>query len=124
MPQVTERARQAHQQATRYQIADIANYLRELLGQRLVAFAAGVNDSKAVAAWSDGSRVPRPEAERRLRLAFQVFHLLQAQESPHTVRAWFVGINPQLNDESPAEAIREGKLKDVWTAAQAYVAGG
>ena len=27
-------------------------------------------------------------------------------------------------DETPADAIREGRLKDVWVAARAYIAGG
>ena len=67
---------------------------------------------------------PWAESEARLRTAFQVFHLLQNEESPHTVRAWMIGMNPQLDDVSPAEAIHEGKLKDVWVAAKAYVSGG
>ena len=54
----------------------------------------------------------------------QVFQLLQAEESPHTVRAWFVGLNPQLDDVAPAEAIRAGQLRDVLVAARAYVSGG
>ncbi len=36
-------------------------------------------------------------------MAFQIFHLLQDEESPHTVQAWMIGINPQLDDVSPAE---------------------
>ena len=67
---------------------------------------------------------PRDEAERRLRAAFQVFHLLLAEDSAHVVRAWFIGMNPQLDDDSPAEAIRDGRLKDTLAAAKAFIAGG
>lgn len=71
-----------------------------------------------------GEREPRSDAEQRLRVAYQVFHLLQSRESQHTVRAWFVGLNPQLDDEAPADAIRAGRLRDVWVAAKSYLAGG
>ena len=49
---------------------------------------------------------------------------LLAEESPHTVRAWFLGLNPQLDDESPAQSIREGDFRDVLVAAKAFLAGG
>ena len=95
-----------------------------MLGGKLVAFIAGVADAASVAKWARAERHPRRETEERLRSAFNVFHLLQEQESPHTVRAWFVGLNPQLDDDSPAGAIRVGRLKDVLAAAKAYLAGG
>lgn len=117
------RSAQAHKHAVTFEVADIARFLQENLGQRLVAFLADVADPKTVGKWVAGQR-PRHEAEERLRAAFQVFHLLQNDESPHTVRAWFIGMNPQLDDVSPAQAIREGRLRDALVAAKAYVAGG
>ena len=45
-------------------------------------------------------------------------------DSSRVVKAWFIGLNPQLDDESPAEAIREGRLKEAMSAARAFVAGG
>jgi hypothetical protein len=59
-----------------------------------------------------------------LRCAYQTFQLLLAEESPHTVRAWFLGLNPQLDDQSPAQSIREGDFRDVLVAAKAFLAGG
>jgi hypothetical protein len=53
-----------------------------------------------------------------------VFQLLQEEESAHTIRAWFIGMNPQLNDKAPAMAIREGKTRDALVAAKSFVAGG
>jgi hypothetical protein len=95
-----------------------------MLGRKLVAFMAGVADAKIVEKWASGERRPRREAQERLRAAFNVFHLLQEEESPPTVRAWFVGLNPQLDDDSPARAISQDRLKDVLAAAKAYMAGG
>lgn len=124
MADVRTRARQAHHKAVSFEIADIARFLQETLGQKLVAYIAGVSDPKTVGHWARGEQAPRDEADLRLRAAFQIFHLLQGEESPHTVRAWFVGLNPQLDDETPVDAIREGRVKDVLVAARAYIAGG
>ncbi|HEY5244809.1 MAG TPA: hypothetical protein VIJ60_04010 [Acidimicrobiales bacterium] len=115
---------EAHQRAVTFEIKDVAGYLQEALGQKLVAYMAGVNDPKRVGRWALGAQSPRSEAERRLRAAFQVFHLLLSEESPHVIRAWFIGMNPQLDDESPAEVIREGRVKDALTAAKTFVSGG
>lgn len=107
-----------------FEVKDVARYLQEALGQRLVAYMADVSDSKRVGRWAQGTQSPRDEAERRLRAAFQIFHLLLAEESPHVIRAWFIGMNPQLDDDSPADAIRSGRLKEALGAARAFVAGG
>jgi hypothetical protein len=77
-----------------------------------------------VSGWVKGEHRPRADAEARLRFAYQVFHPLQSEESPHTVRAWFIGLNPQLADESPSSMIQEGNYKDVLIAARAFLAGG
>ncbi|PRZ39662.1 hypothetical protein CLV47_11826 [Antricoccus suffuscus] len=114
----------AHAQAIRVDFTEIVKFLSESLGPKLTAFIAGV-DTKTVHRWinSDGQR-PREAYEQRLRAAFQIFQLLQAVESPPTVRAWFMGMNPQLDDASPAEALAEDRKRDVMAAARAFVQGG
>ena len=115
---------EAHQKAVSFEVKDIARYLQETLGQKLVAYMAGVADPKRVGRWAQGVQAPRADAERRLRAAFQIFHLLIAEDSAHVVRAWFIGMNPQLGDDSPAEAIHDGRLKEALAAAKAFVSGG
>jgi hypothetical protein len=39
------------------------------------------------------------------------------------VRAWFLGLTPQLDDQSPAQSIREGNFCDVLVVAKAFLAG-
>jgi hypothetical protein len=68
----------------------------------MVAVIAGVSDAKAVGKWARGERAPHPDAERRLRDAFQITQLLLQHESAETVRAWFTGMNPDLDDQAPA----------------------
>jgi hypothetical protein len=114
----------AHRGSVHVSVPEIAAFLQENLGQRLTALIAGVSDPRGVGRWATSKNNPQPAIENRLRCAFQVFHLVQSVESPHTVRAWFVGMNPQLEDASPAEAIAEDKFRDVMAAARAFVVGG
>jgi len=81
-------------------------------------------DKKTVLRCARAETQARAGVEQRLRAAFQVFQLLVSVESPHTVRAWFTGMNPQLDDLSPAEALRGGQDRAVLAAARAFVAGG
>lgn len=115
----------SHRRSVVASTADIAGFLQDALGQKLVAFMVGVSDPKTVGRWASGARTPRGSSvEQRLRAAHQVFGLLATAEAPDTVRAWFVGLNPQLDDESPAQAIREDRAKEVLIAARAFLAGG
>jgi hypothetical protein len=49
-------------------------------------------------------------------------------DSPQIAQAWFQGLNPQLNDRSPARILREGELEEVGpaviAAARAFLIGG
>jgi hypothetical protein len=115
---------QAHRQATKAPIADVANYLQDLLSRRLVAYVANVKDAKTVSRWANGEVEAREESEKRLRTAYEIAHLLVEFDSPRVVKAWFIGLNPQLSDTSPAEAIHDGQLKEALAAARAFMAGG
>ena len=64
----------------------------------------------------------------RLRVALQVALPLAEAESPEIAQAWFQGLNPQLDDRSPARLLREGELEEVGpaviAAARAFLIGG
>ena len=117
-------AERAHAITVRMHIDEIARFLQDNLGQRLTARLAGISDPKQVGRWASGDTVPRPDAEERLRAALQVFQLIQDAESLYTARAWMIGMNPQLEDQAPAQCIADGRLRDVMVAARAYVDGG
>jgi hypothetical protein len=109
-----------HGLATRMELPALVRSLQDVLGQRLVAVIAGVRDAKAVGKWSRGERTPHPDAEQRLRNAFHVTQLLLQHESAETVRAWFVGMNPGLDDRSPALALADHP-EEVLQAARAFL---
>lgn len=113
-----------HRDTVESSLQDMAAFLQEVLGQKLVAYTIGVGDSKTVGRWATGARTPRESNETRLRETYYVFRLLNAVESSYTVRAWFAGMNPLLGDEAPSTAIREGRAAEVVSAARAFVAHG
>lgn len=116
---------QVHQQAVRTPIAEVAESLQRLLTGRLVAYIAGVKDAKTVARWATGEiGEVRLESERRLRSAYEVMTLLLRFDGPGTVRAWFIGMNPHLADDSPADAIHGGRYQETLNAAKSFVAYG
>jgi hypothetical protein len=116
-------AQAVHGLATRLQVPALVRSLQDVLGQRLVAVIAGVNDAKAVGKWARGERSPHPDAERRLRDAFHIAQLLLQNESAETVRAWFLGMNPDLDGQAPALALAEHP-QEVLQAARAFLANG
>lgn len=120
MAPTTEAA--AHAGAVRTDVPAMAAFLQELLGQRAVALVTGQRDPKAVGQWAKGAHAPREEAERRLRLTYQIATLLLSQEAPPTVRAWFAGMNPHLADRPPLLALADGETSAVLQAARAFLA--
>jgi hypothetical protein len=108
--------------------SEVVRRLLALLGARLVAYLGGVTETRAVRQWEAGERDMRPGAEARLREALTVALTLCSVEKPPTIQAWFQGLNPQLDDRSPARLLREGELDkvapEVRQAARAFVVGG
>ena len=113
----------AHDLATRLEPPVLARYLQDVLGQPLVALIAGVRDPKLIGKWAKGECSAEPEAEQRLRHAFEVTQLLLQRESSDTIRAWFVGMNPELDDHAPALALADDP-ESVLLAARTFLAHG
>lgn len=113
----------SHKRSVRMATFEIVKFLRENLGVSLTALLAAV-DSRTVARWIANEVVPREEAEKKLRAAYQIFTLLSQEEAPVTVRAWFMGMNEQLEDLSPVEAIAAGRARDVLVAARSFISYG
>jgi hypothetical protein len=119
---------QAHDQAARLEFPVLVKELTELLGPKLVAYIAGVKEVRAVREWGTGERTARSPIPERLRFAYQVGWLIAHHDSPAVARAWFQGLNPQLDDRSAARLLRDGDLEEVGplilAAARAFVSGG
>jgi hypothetical protein len=118
----------AHAHATRASFREVAAELRQLLGARLVAHLGGVRETRAVHQWADESRQPSAEVQQRLRLALQVALPIAEADGTQVAQAWFQGLNPELDDRSPARLLREGNVEEagpaVIAAARAFLVGG
>lgn len=100
----------AHATAVRVGQAELVSGLRELLGTRLVAYLAGVQETRAVRQWAEGTRTIRDlDDEQRLRIAYHAALVITARDSREVAQSWFQGLNPQLEDRSPARLLREEK---------------
>ena len=118
----------AHTRAVRASFQEVADQLRSLLGARLVAYLGSVRETRAVHQWASGDRRPGEEIQQRLRLALHVTLLIAQADSPAVAQAWLQGLNPQLDDRSPARLLREGDVQEVGpaviAAARAFLVGG
>jgi hypothetical protein len=104
-------------------IAEVAEFLVGVLGPRLTALTVGVTDAGDVVNWARGTSRPSALGERRLRAAFEVAELLMPVESPTAIRAWFLGMNPELGDRAPALVLAD-EPELVTQAARNFVATG
>jgi hypothetical protein len=118
----------AHVRAVRSSFPEVVTALREILGLKLSAYLGSVKETRAVNEWADGLREPSDAVQRRLRLALQVAGAIAEADGPEIARAWFQGLNPQLNDRSPARLLREGDIDEVGpeviAAERAFLVGG
>jgi len=61
-------------------------------------------------------------SDKLLRDTFQVFEILSFVHSPEVARAWLMGMHPELDDASPAEALSNGRSREVMALARSYIA--
>lgn len=102
----------AYRDALTMTTAELAGALRDLLGARLVAYLGGVKETRAVRQWAEGSReIAKPHDMERLRLAYRAARIIAERDSKEVVQAWFQGLDPSLDDQSPARLLREGDLE-------------
>ena len=118
----------AYDQAIRLPFPALVAELRDILGVRLVAYLGSVKETRAVHEWSDGKRAPNVLIRRRLRESYVIAGMLAQADPPEVVRAWFQGLNPLLDDRSPARLLREAEIDDVapqvLAAARSFLAHG
>ena len=110
-------------QATRLGVPLVVHYLLDQLGERLTSVIAGTTEAGEVRAWAAGEAAPSAASEQRLRVAYEVTRLLRQKDSAETVRLWFRGMNPALDDRAPALAIAED-TDSVLVAARGFLAHG
>lgn len=103
----------------------MALFLQQVLGQRLVAYACGIKDPKAIGRYaketSAGGQKPHDRTRKRLHDLYLVTQILVRSETPETIRGWMIGWNPQL-DQAPIELLHAEDPGPVIRAAEQFVA--
>ena len=116
----------SHRKAINMSLEDMANNLVKVLGRVLVAGIVGVRNPKTVSRWANGDveSVRDRYSEERLLALHQIVNFLQEYETDDTIRAFMIGMNPTLDDSSPASQLKNGHYADVMGAAKVLVTGG
>jgi hypothetical protein len=98
-------ALKAHKGSTLPFVASVEK-LVGFLGMPLTAYVSGVNETRAVRQWLAGDRIPHPTTQSKLQLALHVAVILAQAGEAEVITPWFQGLNPALDDQSPADLIR------------------
>jgi hypothetical protein len=102
----------AYRDALTMSTAELVTALRDLVGSKLVAYLGGVKETRAVRQWAEGVReIGKPTDMERLRLAYRAARIITERDSKEVAQAWFQGLNPSLDDQSPARLLREGDVE-------------
>lgn len=117
----------AYRQSLMLPFPEIAKELADVIGKKLTAYIGNAKDTRAVDRWIGGGE-PYRDAERRLRFAYHVVMTLRGRDTPDVIRAWLMGVNPELGDRTAVRLLREEPLDAVGSlilgAARAFAAGG
>lgn len=101
----------AHEQAMALPIGEVISSLIEILGATTVATIGGVTETRAVQQWTNGRA---PHRRHVLRFALQLASMIAEQADDYeSVRAWFQGSNPRLDDGVPALLLRDKSLTEI-----------
>jgi hypothetical protein len=97
--------------------------LNTVLGRDVVAVLVG-QPERTVTRWITGAETPSVHDKDLLRVVFQIVQKISEVDSDEVVRAWFMGMNPLLDDESPIEVLRDGRVGDAMAAARVFADAG
>lgn len=105
---------------------EVAAYLLERLGPTLVAYIANSRSRSMPKRWatdpSDPDHaVPSTDKKSRLQAAHAIFVAIETSDNDQIARNWLIAANPRLDGVTPAQAIREGRFKDAFSASKAFV---
>jgi hypothetical protein len=56
--------------------------------------------------------IANPTDVDRLRVAYRAAAVITARDSQEVAQAWFQGLNPMLDDRSPARMLRDGDMDE------------
>lgn len=97
----------AESDVMRRELPTVVVELRSVLGAKLVAYIAGVDSTGTISDWVDRTCVPTTETIETLRLTYRIVRRMEQISGGAAIASWFQGMNPLLEDRSPARVLRE-----------------
>lgn len=105
-------------------IREIVRNLNNVLGATLVTALAGVTNLEEPIIWTiPGGPKPSQASTRRLILAHQEFNRISQKEGDDVARAFFIGGNPELGEDTPITALYEDRLSEFGAAVDVFLGG-
>lgn len=84
---------------------EVARELSHVLSRSIVALLAGVRETKLVSKWERADVTPTHDRQMALKTALHVVRILQPRYAGKSIVTWLCGINPRLENDSPAEIL-------------------
>lgn len=117
--------RSSHDTA-RMETHEVVAYLLERLGRTLTAYIANTRSRAMPARWAappgePSHATPADDKATRLKAAHTVFQAIEDADNDQIARSWLISANPRLGGHTPSDCIRDGKYKDVFNAAEAFI---
>ena len=120
----------AQRESVTLALPQLVSALVDILGKKLTAYVVSAKDVRTVDRWRTGDESLKAykDVTTKLRVTYHIAKLLSEYESHRVVQSWFMGLNPELDDRSPARLLREADIEssgpEVLRAARAFLAGG
>lgn len=111
-------------QSIQLSLDKIVEFLEKILGQRLLATMVNTKNHKLIGQWKKGQNPNSTEVKDNLRQIYHLTYLLKEFENPITVRAWFLSMNPDLDDKTALELVQSADFAKVLKAIKSYIAKG
>lgn len=101
---------------------EMVGWMQDVFGRGMTALVSGADDVLTVSRWTVGTPPP-PENLARLRTAYHIATLIAIVDSPQTARAWFMGMNPDLEDRAAAIILADEpeRALEVMLAARSFL---
>lgn len=118
----TERRKDAvrlHAQLTGLSFQQITSDLHQILGREMLSEISG-RDVRTVTRWVSGDAAPTLASERLLRNVYQIAAVIERSADADSCRAWFMEMNPLLEEDDPVTALADGRMKQVMGAARTW----
>jgi len=105
-------------------ISEVTRRLNVALDKKRVAVLADAAASELASGWAQaGGPQPGAASAKHLRFGYEQWKMVANAEGDDLARAWFIGANRWLGNDTPVNAIRSDKWEEVTRAAHALING-